>query len=163
MSDDFRASFKVILDDSEIAKQIGDLQKNIDRTSVLKLKVELANDSIDIKGLNNLLSKNFSSAGVNVGQSFSKSIISSLNKIHLVNGSIGNVKNMLQGAGFDNKSINSITQDLNKMILTINKINTSQLSNGNIKMTINGIDELGRTINIVRTFDRETGKVINTT
>lgn len=163
MLDDFRASFKVILDDSEIAKQIGDLQKNIDRTSVLKLKVELANDSIDIKGLNNLLSKNFSSAGANVGQSFSKSIISSLNKIHLVNGSIGNVKNMLQGAGFDNKSINSITQDLNKMILTINKINTSQLSNGNIKMTINGIDELGRTINIVRTFDRETGKVINTT
>lgn len=163
MLDDFQASFKVILDDSEIGRQISDLQKNIDKTSTLKLKVELADDSLDIKGLNNLLSKNFSNAGANAGQSFSKSLSSSLNKIHLVNGGIGNVKNILQGAGFDKKSINSITQDLNKMILTVNKINTNQLSNGNIRMKISGVDELGRAVDIVRTFDKETGNVINTT
>lgn len=163
MLDDFQASFKVILDDSEIGRQISDLQKNIDKTSTLKLKVELADDSLDIKGLNNLLSKNFSNAGANAGQSFSKSLSSSLNKIHLVNGGIGNVKNILQGAGFDKKSINSITQDLNKMILTVNKINTNQLRNGNIRMKISGVDELGRAVNIVRTFDKETGNVINTT
>lgn len=163
MLDDFQASFKVILDDSEIGRQISDLQKNIDKTGTLKLKVELADDSLDIKGLNNLLSKNFSSAGANAGQSFAKSLNSSLNKIHLVNGSIGNVKNMLQGAGFDKKSINSITQDLNKMILTVSKINTNQLSNGNIRMKISGVDELGRAVDIVRTFDKETGNVINTT
>ena len=163
MLDDFQASFKVILDDSEIGRQISDLQKNIDKTSILKLKVELADDSLDIKGLNNLLSKNFSGAGANAGQSFAKSLNSSLNKIHLVNGSIGNVKNMLQGAGFDKKSINSITQDLNKMILTVSKINTNQLSNGNIRMKSSGVDELGRAVDIVRTFDKETGNVINTT
>lgn len=163
MLNDFQASFKAVLDTSEISKQITDLQNNIKKTGTLKLKLDFDNSSIDVKALNNLLSRNLSNIGANVGQSFAKSINSSLNKIHLVNGSIGNVKNMLQGAGFDTKSINSITQDLNKMVLTINKINTSQLSNGNIKMTISGVDELGRAVNIVRTFDKETGNVINTT
>lgn len=163
MLNDFQASFKAVLDTSEISKQITDLQNNIKKTGTLKLKLDFDNSSIDVRTINSLLSRNFSNIGANAGQSFAKSINSSLNKIHLVNGSIGNVKNMLQGAGFDTKSINSITQDLNKMVLTINKINTSQLSNGNIKMTISGVDELGRAVNIVRTFDKETGNVINTT
>lgn len=163
MLNDFQASFKAVLDTSEISKQITDLQNSIKKTGTLKLKLDFENSSIDVRTINNLLSRNFSNIGTNAGQSFAKSISSSLNKIHLVNGSIGNVKNMLQGAGFDKKSINSITQDLNKMVLTINKINASQLSNGNIKMTISGVDELGRAVNIVRTFDKETGNVINTT
>lgn len=163
MLNDFQASFKAVLDTSEISKQITDLQNNIKKTETLKLKLDFDNSSIDVRTINSLLSRNFSSIGANAGQSFAKSINSSLNKIHLVNGSIGNVKNILQGAGFDTKSINSITQNLNKMVLTINKINTSQLSNGNIKMTISGVDELGRAVNIVRTFDKETGNVINTT
>lgn len=163
MLNDFQASFKAVLDTSEISKQITDLQNNIKKTGTLKLKLDFDNSSIDVRTINSLLSRNFSSIGANAGQSFAKSINSSLNKIHLVNGSIGNVKNILQGAGFDTKSINSITQNLNKMVLTINKINTSQLSNGNIKMTISGVDELGRAVNIVRTFDKETGNVINTT
>ena len=163
MLDEFQASFKAKLDTSEISKEISDLQRNIDKTGTLKLKVELSDNSLDVKTLNNLLSKNFANAGANAGQSFSKSLVSSLNKIHLVNGGIGNIKNMLQGAGFDSDSIKSITQDLNKMVLTINKINTSELSNGNIKMNIRGIDELGRSVTIIRTFDKETGKVINTT
>lgn len=163
MLNDFQASFKAVLDTSEISKQITSLQDNIKKTGTLKLKLDFDNSSIDVRTINSLLSKNFSNIGANAGQSFAKSISCSLNKIHLVNGGIGNVKNMLQVAGFDKKSINSITQDLNKMVLTINKINTSQMSNGNIKMTISGVDELGRAVNIVRTFDKETGNVINTT
>lgn len=163
MSSDFQAIIKATLDTSEISKQISTLQSNLNKAQTLKIKLDLDNNSVNIKALNNLLTNTLSNTGANAGQSFAKSLNSSLNKIHLVNGSIGNVKNMLQGAGFDTKSINSITQDLNKMVLTINKINTSQLSNGNIKMAISGVDELGRAVNIVRTFDKETGNVINTT
>lgn len=162
MSSDFQAIIKATLDTSEISKQISTLQSKLNKAQTLKIKLDLDNNSVNIKALNNLLTNTLSNTGANAGQSFAKSLNSSLNKIHLVNGSIGNVKNMLQGAGFDTKSINSITQDLNKMVLTVSKVKTSQLSNGNIKMNISGVDELGRAVSIVRTFDNETGKVVNT-
>lgn len=87
---------------------------------------------------------------------------STLNVIDLVNGGIGNLSRMLQGAGFSKGSISTVTQDLQRMSLQINKITTTMSQNGNIQLRISGTDELQRAVTIVRQYDSETGKVVNT-
>lgn len=87
---------------------------------------------------------------------------STLNVIDLVNGGIGNLSRMLQGAGFSKGSISTVTQDLQNMSLQINKITTTMSQNGNIQLRISGTDELQRAVTIVRQYDSETGKVVNT-
>ena len=84
------------------------------------------------------------SAGENIGNTIRHEIESSLNNIHLVNGGIGNIRNMLQGAGFDKRSIAAVTQELDRMALTITKIKTTEFANGDIRMLIDGVDEIGR-------------------
>ena len=105
---------------------------------------------------------NFGKQGGQAGRNFADAFQSSLNKIDLKNGGIGNVRRMLQGAGFDTSSISLVTKELDKMSLSISKIQTKQLQNGNIRMNITGVDELQRGVTIVREFDKETGKVANT-
>lgn len=87
---------------------------------------------------------------------------STLNVIDLVNGGIGNLSRMLQGAGFSKGSISTVTQDLQRMSLQINKITTTMSQNGNIQLKISGTDELQRVVTIIRQYDSETGKVVNT-
>ena len=99
--------------------------------------------------------------GTNAGRQFVNSFNRAINNIDLHNGGISHLSNMLQGAGFDKKSISSITEGLGNMKLTIDKIKTSMLSNGNIRLTINGTDEMQRAVQIIRDYDRETGNVIN--
>lgn len=99
--------------------------------------------------------------GTNAGRQFVNSFNRAINNIDLHNGGISHLSNMLQGAGFDKKSISSITEGLGNMKLTIDKVKTSMLSNGNIRLTINGTDEMQRAVQIIRDYDRETGNVIN--
>lgn len=146
----FSANIQAILDTTKIPSQI----KNIEQ----KYKIKFSTEKFDTSGI----VREMKSVGEIAGKSFSSAISSSLNNIHLKNGGIGNIKNMLQGAGFDSKSIARATQDLDRLILSINKISTKQSNNGNIRMTINGVDEIGRAVQIVREFDSVTGKVANT-
>ena len=104
---------------------------------------------------------NMTQQGRTAGQQFANAFTSSLNKIDLRNGGVGNIQRMLQGAGFDKSSIALATREFDKMSLSISKITTKQLNNGNIRMNITGVDDLQRGVTIVREFDRETGKVAN--
>lgn len=104
---------------------------------------------------------NASSQIRNVTNQINQEFRSTLNVIDLVNGGIGNLSRMLQGAGFSKGSISTVTQDLQKMSLQINNITTTMSHNGNIKLTINGTDDLQRAVTIIRQYDSETGKVIN--
>ena len=123
--------------------------------SAIQAELNRANFRVNVSGIG-------AQIGSTIGAQIQRQVQSSLNNIHLVNGGIGNIGNMLQGAGFDKKSISAVTQELNRMSLTIEKIKTTQLSNGNIKMNIQGVDQLGRAVSILREFDKETGKVVNT-
>ena len=164
---DFSANVKAILDTKDVYQKLSDVGKSEVKLSNITLnkdslisqiqsalnghKFTLTFDNVNTSGLNRQMQQ----TGANIGRQISNAVSSSLNNIHLKNGSIGNIRNMLQGAGFDTKSINAATQDLDRMVLTINKLSTSQLNNGNIRMTISGVDELNRAVQIVREFDRE--------
>lgn len=123
--------------------------------AAIQSELNRANFRVNVSGIGTQI-------GNTIGEQIQRQVQSRLNNIHLVNGGIGNISNMLQGAGFNKQSIAAVTQELNRMVLTIERIKTTQLSNGNIKMNIQGVDQLGRAVSIMREFDRETGNVVNT-
>lgn len=157
----FEAKISAILD---LSKAQGDLNSFISQmqSQTIKLNVDLSSANQALAGALSNIQSQSRSAGSSAGQQFAQSFTSSLNTIGLKNGGIGNIKNMLQGAGFDKSSIATATRELDKMSLTISKITTKQLANGNIRMNITGVDELNRGVTIVREFDKATGKVANT-
>lgn len=160
---DFSASIKAVLDISGIPKQITELQNQLNKIGSIKITLGDGKNTLNVTALNNEIKNSLSKTGTNAGQAFAQSLNSSLNNIHLRNGGLGNIKNMLQGVGFNSKSIDIATQSIDKMVVSVAKLNTTQLKNGNIRIKINGIDEVGRAVNIVRDFDKETGRVVNTT
>lgn len=109
--------------------------------------IDLGNTASQIKNVTGRINQEFNST---------------LNVIDLVNGRIGNLKNMLQGAGFSKSSMAAVTQDLQTMNLQISKISTTMSQNGNIQLRISGTDQLQRAVTVVRQYDAETGKVANT-
>ena len=168
------AKIQATLDDSALQRQISNLSNQKIRFNNIELNTaDLVSQiesvlhrhkfNINVGNVNTSnFTRQFQNTGNNVGKQFAQSLSSSLNNIHLVNGGMGNISRMLQGAGFDKGSMAAVTQELDRMVLSINKISTKQLSNGNIKMTITGVDELNRAVQVVREFDRETGAVANT-
>lgn len=109
--------------------------------------IDLGNTASQIKSVTGRINQEFNST---------------LNVIDLVNGRIGSLKNMLQGAGFSKNSMAAVTQDLQTMNLQISKISTTMSQNGNIQLRISGTDQLQRAVTVVRQYDAETGKVANT-
>ena len=175
MANNFEAIIKARLDTSgvenQIKNEINNRQVNLHNVTVntanlirqiqnalnsntFQINVNSANVQNSIRQMGNM--------GQSVGRQFVQGFNRELNNIHLVNGGIGNVRNMLQGAGFDKNSINAITQDLNRMVLAIDEVQTRQLSNGNISIRLTGVDELNRGVQIIREFNRETGNIVNT-
>lgn len=157
---DFQATIKAILDASEAEAKFNSLVSNM-TSKPIQIKVDFQSNQLGQQLAS--LANQFSNQGANAGQSFANAFSSSLNKIDLRNGGIGNIQNMLMGAGFNKNSIHQVTNELDKLTLSISKISTTQKSNGNISMKITGTDQLGRAVQIVREFDKETGKVQNTT
>ena len=156
---DFQATIKAILDASEAEAKFNSLVSNM-TSKPIQIKVDFQSNQLGQQLAS--LANQFSNQGANAGQSFANAFSSSLNKIDLRNGGIGNIQNMLMGAGFNKNSIHQVTNELDKLTLSISKISTTQKSNGNISMKITGTDQLGRAVQIVREFDKETGKVQNT-
>lgn len=99
----------------------------------------------------------------NVTSRINQEFNSTLGVIDLVNGGIENLSKILQSAGFAKGSISTVTKDLQSMSLQVSKITTSLAQNGNITLKITGQDELQRTVNVIKQYDAETGKVIDST
>jgi hypothetical protein len=166
---EFRANITAVLDTSGVAAKIKEIENQKITFSNLTFNTASLINSIQnaLNGANfrintTGIATQMQSAGRTAGNVLQHEISSSLNKINLTNKGIGNVSNMLKGAGFDSKSISIVTENLKNMSLTIEKIKTTQLANGNIKMQISGIDEIGRAVTVLREFDKETGNVVNT-
>lgn len=174
---DFRAIIKAQLDTSDIPNQIRTHIENqtitfnnisFNRNSLIsQIQSVLDNYQFRINlGANNLFNNDFlqqmRQSGSNAGQQFASSFNRAINGIDLHNGGIGHVNGMLQQLGFDRNSLRTITENLGNMKLQIDSIKTTMLSSGNIRLTITGQDELLRSVQIVRDFDKETGNIINT-
>lgn len=181
---DFSAKIKAILDTKDIPQQIKGIEKNTITLKNLKLdtsklvsdiqaalnhkRFTINLDSINMSGITSQMQKSGADAGNSFLKGFSgiqnglqREFSGVLNKIDLVNGGLGNMRRMLQGAGFNKSSISAITDDLNKMEITVEKISTSMAHNGNISMNIQGVDSIGNIVSILREYNSETGNVIN--
>lgn len=99
----------------------------------------------------------------NVTSRINQEFNSTLGVIDLVNSGIENLSKILQNAGFAKGSISAVTKDLQNMSLQVSKITTSLAQNGNITLKITGQDELQRTVNVIKQYDAETGKVVDST
>ena len=174
---DFRAIIKAQLDTSDIPNQIRTHIENqtitfnnvsFNRNNLInQIQSVLDNYQFRINlGANNLFNNGFlqqmRQSGSNAGQQFASSFNRAINGIDLHNGGIGHVNGMLQQLGFDRNSLRTITENLGNMKLQIDSIRTTMLSSGNIRLTVTGQDELLRSVQIVRDFDKETGNIINT-
>lgn len=143
------------LDISNTTQQISqDLNNVLNSIGKKEITLSAKIDNIDLG--------NTASQIKNVTGRISQEFNSTLNVIDLVNGRIGHLKNMLQGAGFSKSSMAAVTQDLQTMNLQISKISTTMSQNGNIQLRISGTDQLQRAVTVVRQYDAETGKVANT-
>lgn len=99
----------------------------------------------------------------NVTSRINQEFSSTLGVIDLVNGGIENLSKILHSAGFAEGSISTVTKDLQSMSLQVSKITTSLAQNGNITLKITGKDDLQRTVNVIKQYDAETGKVVDST
>lgn len=152
----------------------GTLQQAIDKEAK-SANIKLSNVTVDTSKLVSEIEKALSKTnfkinvtglgqqiGQQLGQGITKQVQSSLKSIDIKNGGLGNMTRMLQVAGFDKNAIAAITREFERMSIAVTKIRTTMGSNGNIKMNITGVDELNRAVTIIREFDKETGKVVNT-
>ena len=160
MAKNFTALVTALLADNSIQNAI-DAQAKKARLTIPN--VEITNIDKFAKSVQDALDKakfNIDATDVarRFGESVKKEVESSLGKIH-VKGGFGNVGEILQGVGFDKKSIDKVTKELENMLVTVEKIKTTQLANGNVKMNITGIDQLGRAVSILREFNKETGEI----
>lgn len=99
----------------------------------------------------------------NVTSRINQEFSSTLGVIDLVNGGIENLSKILHSAGFAEGSISTVTKDLQSISLQVSKITTSLAQNGNITLKITGKDDLQRTVNVIKEYDAETGKVVDST
>lgn len=133
----------------QISSDLDAALKGIKKEIILSAKIgniDFGNASAQIRNVTNQINREFSST---------------LNVIDLLNNGIGNLSTMLQGAGFSKASVSTVAQDLQKMNVQISNITNSMNKNGNITLKINGTDELQRAVTIVREYDAETGKLVN--
>ena len=184
---DFIANIKAVLDTSKLQGQINDVGKNtkitfnnfaVDASKVVseiqsalsKTKFTINLDTSNLMHSSGGIQKfgaSFTSqmqrVGAEAGKSVSTAFNSALNTIALDGGKLGDVKGALSQIGFDDKSINLATQNLEKMLVTVNKIKTAKTNDGNLKITISGIDEAKRAVSVMKEFDSETNEIVSET
>ena len=151
---DFKARIEAIAD---LSKATNDLNAfvNQKRQIIINPVFQFNQAQQSLNGL----ARQMQQQGASAGAQFTQAFTSSLNKIDLRNGGVGNIQRMLQGAGFDRSSIALVTKEFDKMSLSIGKIQTKQLKNGNIRMNISGVDDLQRSVTLVEDFNNKTGKI----
>lgn len=71
-------------------------------------------------------------------------------KIDSLDGQIDNLKTALQGFGFADSSIDTITKDLEEMRVAVRGVTTSLNNDGSITLTVKGVDEYERAITAIK-------------
>lgn len=139
-------------------------------TSKLRAEIESALKNISIDNLNikfntQGINQQAQSIGITAGQTIASGVNQAVKGITLVNSrsEIEKVQDILKHYKFDTSSIDTVTRSLEQMELKINSIKTAIYSNhdgsSNIKLTIQGLDEMQRTVQVVRELRAEETEV----
>ena len=177
---DFIAEIKAKLNQSslqDVEKQINSKPITLNNitigkidTSKLRAEIESALKNVSIDNLNikfntQGINQQAQSIGMTAGQTIASGVNQAVKGITLVNSKseIDKVQDILKHYKFDTSSIDTVTRSLEQMELKINSIKTAIYSNhdgsSNIKLTIQGLDEMQRTVQVVRELRAEETEV----
>ena len=129
----------------------------------VKVDVDLNTGNVNINNLISQIQSQFGQAGNVAGNNFAQNANSALNKIDLsrTKTEINNLQNSLQNIGFNNSSISNITKELNNLKVSVTGI-SHELNGNRLNVTVTGVDNLGRAVTAVQSFNSQTGDLINT-
>lgn len=154
---DFTARVLAQLDTSQAEST---LNRFLNNRRQLNIDVNVNSASANITNLLRQMQSQAQNAGRNAGSGFANAFNSNLNRINVNSGmsAISNMQRTLKSLRFDHSSIDTITQDLDRMALSVNNI-TTRMNGNNLNLTVHGVDELGRAVTVVKQFDAETGRI----
>ena len=138
------------LNDGNILNQIANIRRQLQELSNIRINIGAGN----IGGIGNI--GNVGNVARNINNSMSQITTSANN----ASNTIQRLRQTLASARFDNASINMVTQHLEQMSLAITNV-TSRIRNNDLRLNITGIDELGRTVTILKQVNLATGEITN--
>lgn len=126
----------------------------------LKVKIDLDTGNVNVNNLLSQIKSQFQSAGQTVGNNMANSINSSLGKINVKNtrSQLENLQRTLKSMKFNPSSIDAITKNLKKMELEVTKV-TTQMHGKSLSVRVDGIDQMGRAVSVMKSFNAATGKI----
>lgn len=125
--------------------------------------VNLVSKNGNINNYLNQIKAQFGQAGNVAGNNFANAINTSIGKINTGN-SLNTIKNLqrtLAGFKFDSGQIATITNSLNSMDLAVQKVDTRIRQGGRLQLNVTGVDELGRTVTVLKEFDSQADRLVN--
>lgn len=114
------------------------------------------NVDLNINGGQNI-SKNIQAQGQQAGNSFVNGFVKATKR--LGRSDIADMSKLMKGAGFKSSDIANATKDIENMNLEISKLVTTINKAGNVQLAFNGVDELGRTVTVIKELSKETGTI----
>lgn len=157
---DFIAHVIAELDTSKAQSQLNALTKG---KHTVDIDVNLTSKNGNINTILNQIKSQFGSAGNAAGNNFANQFNSSIGNIN-TNNSVNTIKNLqrtLAGFKFDRSQINTITQSLDTMDIAVQKVETRIRQGGKLDLKVTGVDEIGRTVTVLKEFDSATGTLTN--
>lgn len=129
----------------------------------IDIDVNLVSKNGNINNILNQIKSQFGQAGSAAGNNFANQVNSTIGNINTNNATntIRNLQRTLAGFKFDRSQINTITQSLESMDVAVQKVDTRIRRGGILDLRVTGVDELGRTVTILKQFDSTTGTLTN--
>lgn len=129
----------------------------------VKVDVDLNTGNVNINNLISQIKSQFQSVGQIAGTNLANSINSSLGSINTKNSAytLKNLQRTLAAFKFDSSQISTITQSLDSMDLAVQKVETRIRQGGKLDLKVTGIDELGRSVTVLKEFDQASGTLVN--
>ncbi len=147
----------------DMSQANNDMNAFLNKDHKLKVKVDLDTGNVNVDNLLNQIKSQFQSVGRTAGQNMATAINSSLGSINTKNSeyTIRNLQRTLASFKFDRSQINTITESLNSMDLAVQKVETRIRQGGQLNLRVQGVDELGRSVTVLKEFDQASGTLRN--
>lgn len=176
----------VQLDSDDISQQIASIRTDtpirlnveLDKDSIQNIKSQIGNIRKQIQDLGNININLGGNAGARFGSGGSggisgnnvggvgnsRNIVNNISEItttaNNAEHTIQRLRQTLASAKFDNASINLVTQHLEQMNLAITNV-TSRIRDNNLRLNIKGIDDVGRTVTVLKEINLASGEITN--
>ena len=155
--DALNKGIKSIVD--QINKTPPKIAVDIDEASIGRIRKTLStlgkDIGVDLKFLNTI-SQQVGNTGKNAGSAFAKNFNGAMSSINVQTGTsvenIERMKKLLASNNIDSTAIDKVTKNLSSMDIEIKKIHTD-LSSERMRLNITGVDELGRSITVIKEFN----------